>query len=306
LATVIDRFSTRVQAGSNIATGGTVNAPTVSVIASPSLNGLTLSGAGQFAGLTSTGLSATTVSATTFFSATTSLATVIDRFSTRVQAGSNIATGGTGNAPTVSLVASPAVTGIIASGTSSLQATTASSFSANTITGHTYWSGTTTLAQAISNLASGSGEANTASNVGGAGTTLTTSAGLFKQKTGVDLEFRMLSAGTNVTFISGDTITIRATAGSVSISQATIDFGPITSRKYQTKVTVSDPSILTTSKIIAVLTADATSDHSSEEIMLEEIRIASGNIVNGVSFDIFGACTKGTYGQYKVNYTISY
>lgn len=54
----------------------------------------------------------------------------------------------------------------------------------------------------------GGGEANTASNVGAGD-------GLFKQKTGVDLEFKSLVAGTNITLTAAaDTVTIDATGGS--------------------------------------------------------------------------------------------
>lgn len=56
--------------------------------------------------------------------------------------------------------------------------------------------------------AAGGGEANTASNVGG-------EAGVFKQKTGVDLEFKTLSAGTNIQIFTGDSVvTIAGPAGS--------------------------------------------------------------------------------------------
>jgi hypothetical protein len=64
--------------------------------------------------------------------------------------------------------------------------------------------------------AGGSGESNTASSVG-------VGNSVFKQKSGVDLEFRSLSAGTNIELVTGDTITINVTG--VTSSEATYDFG---------------------------------------------------------------------------------
>jgi len=63
-----------------------------------------------------------------------------------------------------------------------------------------FFSGSTNLASLIG----GSGEVNTASSVG-------TGNSIFKQKSGVDLQFRSLSAGTNITITTGDTITFDAT-----------------------------------------------------------------------------------------------
>jgi hypothetical protein len=55
----------------------------------------------------------------------------------------------------------------------------------------------------------GGGENNTASNIG-------VGFGLYKQKVGVDLQFRSLSAGTNVTITTGDTVVISASGGGSS------------------------------------------------------------------------------------------
>ena len=151
---------TRVQPGTNITTGGTGNLPTVSLVASPSVNNITFSGTaiggvGQFAAVTATSLSAGTLSGGTIYSGSTDLysifATIPDQNDvTRVQPGSNITTGGTANLPTVNLVASPSLNNITFSGTAiggtgQFAAVTATSLSAGTLSGGTILSGSTNL-----------------------------------------------------------------------------------------------------------------------------------------------------------------
>lgn len=82
---------------------------------------------------------------------------------------------------------------------------------------------------------SGGGEVNTASNVGGAN-------GVFYQKSGVDLQFRTLSAGTNITITSGDTtLTINSTAtGGSSRTEASVQTTDATPTTADTINTLTD------------------------------------------------------------------
>lgn len=74
------------------------------------------------------------------------------------------------------------------------------------VNGIPYLDGTGKVPSALLPAGSG-GEANTASNVGAG-------SGLFKAKSGVDLQFKSLVAGTNVTFTVGaDTLTINSSGG---------------------------------------------------------------------------------------------
>lgn len=119
--------TTYVQPGTNISTGGTAVNPVVNLIASPSINNISVSGTG-----TAVAFSATTLSGRTLYSGSTDLSLIFvthdNNDITRVQPGLNIYTGGTANSPTLNISAG-----------------TLTSLSAGTLSGGTILSGSTNL-----------------------------------------------------------------------------------------------------------------------------------------------------------------
>ena len=118
---------TKVQGGTNITTGGTVNSPIVSLDSDISLNSV----------------SATNLSGGTLYSGSTDLSDIFLTTNdgndiTRVSGGTNITTGGTANNPIINVDDSPVFNSLITSG----QTTINSNF---TVTGNTLISGTTTI-----------------------------------------------------------------------------------------------------------------------------------------------------------------
>ena len=130
---------TRVQPGSNTTTGGTGNNPTVNLVASPSINGLSFSGTAN--GLA---LSATTLSGGTILSGSTNLYSIFltsgSLTPTYVQNGLNTYTAGTISNPTVN-VSALTINTITVSGSSNFNA----GLSASTLSGGTILSGSTNL-----------------------------------------------------------------------------------------------------------------------------------------------------------------
>ena len=117
LNTILSTYgpSTYVQPGNQITTGGTQNAPTINLVGSPRLTNLNVSGVTYGA----------TVSGDTYYSGSTPLMTQVTNVTNSlyapisvqnqwVQPGSNITTGGTVNAPVVSVVDSPSFVSVTA------------------------------------------------------------------------------------------------------------------------------------------------------------------------------------------------
>jgi hypothetical protein len=196
--------------GTNTYTGGTFFNQTINVSAL-TINTLVASGSSQLGVTTATSISGGTVSGGTLYSGSTNLYSIFQTIGgasgaqTGVAAGSNITTGGTFSAPVISLVASPSVNNLTASGSSQLGVTTATSISGGTVSGGTLYSGSTNLYSIFQ-------------TVGGSGSTITgvinldNGLGFYKQTTGTTLLFRSISAGTNVYFTTGDTITVNSSA----------------------------------------------------------------------------------------------
>jgi hypothetical protein len=106
---------------------------------------------------------------------------------------------------------------------------------------------------------------------------------------------------------AGTTYDLSATgAGAFAITETEIDFGSNTQEEYDTTLFVADTSITGTSKIIVCISAKATADHTLEDVTSTTIVVFAGNVAAGSGFTIYAKATEGTYGKYKVNYTVVY
>ncbi len=176
---------TVIRNGLNTYTGGSSGDYTVNV-SGLNISNITVSGSSNF-----TTLSATSISGGTIFSASTDLSLL---FASQAAVSSQ----NTANSNLFN-------TKVNRSGDTMTGQLTTPILSATTISATTYYSGSTLLS---SLLGGGSGEVNTASNLG-------TGTGVFAQKSGVDLQFKGLSAGTNITLSNNsNTIVINSTGGS--------------------------------------------------------------------------------------------
>ena len=116
------------------------------------------------------------------------------------------------------------------------------------------------------------------------------------------------SGGGSTNFLRADGTWATPASGSGVFGKATIDFGrnvfPF-GEDGNTSVTVNTASVSSTSKILLTLQYDsALTDHDPEDYAIEDIHVSVGNIVNGVSFDIYASAPRETWGKYNVSYTI--
>jgi lysophospholipase L1-like esterase len=80
-----------------------------------------------------------------------------------------------------------------------------------------------------------------------------------------------------------------------------LDFGNLSGQEEDTtaQTTVADPYIQSSS-VVQVSLAGSTADHDPEDGVIEGITLGVGNIVAGVSYDIFASAPDGTWGKYLV------
>jgi hypothetical protein len=118
-----------------------------------------------------------------------------------------------------------------------------------------------------------------------------------------------LTSGNNIKTINGTSIlgpgNITIAGGSVSHTEIVIDFGLITKKTNNKKFFVPDTNVLSFSKISVSVSGNATTDHSSDEIVLLQVSVFASNIQNGIGFDISAISPQKVYGKVKVNYLIT-
>ncbi len=84
-------------------------------------------------------------------------------------------------------------------------------------------------------------------------------------------------------------------------TSATVDFGFASGGEDgNAQVTVPATWVVSGSIIDCLPVAVATADHDPEDVVLEDIRAYTGNLVPGVSFDIFASAPNGTWGRYAI------
>jgi len=289
--------STSVQPGLNTYTGGTSTSPTVNVSAL-TINTLTASGNSVFTGMLSGGSS---FSANTLYSGSTNLNSIFSQIGHTHQFSAILNTAHTHSVSEIANLSSLLDTKLNLSGGTMTGGLTTTALSASTISGGTLYSGSTNLYSIFAPIGTGgSGESNTASNLG-------SGTGIFAQKSGVDLQFKGLSAGTNITLNSNsDTIIISSTGSNSIITGITqVNFGFATGGEGMYATTAVTNSNITQNSIIYFRLSASTDHLDIEDSLLENISLKESDIVDGVGFNINAYSDSSTWGEYNIFYRIT-
>lgn len=92
--------------------------------------------------------------------------------------------------------------------------------------------------------------------------------------------------------------------GAGNIVQTQVDFGFPSGNEGDVAVaTVLASWVTSTMLLICCPAAAATADHGLEDAVAEGITAYAGNIVNGVSFDVYARAPAGSWGRYLINCT---
>jgi len=251
----IQGVTTRVQPGTNITTGGTADNPTVNLVDSPSINGLTASGTSNFTGVIQSG-------GTDLYNI---FLTSGDLSGTTVSAGSNVSVNNVGNDYEVSVIDSPSFNDITFSGTATGGDAIVGEMSATT-----FYSGSTDVETIIYNIAESISGTHTfvqnGTNTLTGGTDLLPTVNIVDSPSFNNIEFSGTATGGNVfaTELSGGTIY----SGSTDLYSIFQQVGADTNHTYVqngtniiTGGTTAEPTInLVDSPSINGLTASGTSN----------------------------------------------
>lgn len=104
----------------------------------------------------------------------------------------------------------------------------------------------------------------------------------------------------------GGTVTvseiISLATGGAATKEIEIDFGVVATNNK--KFTIADTEVLTTSKVVATISGKPTADHSTDEIMILDLKAYVNNIVDGVSFDLIVFSNNKLKGKFNINYKL--
>lgn len=98
--------------------------------------------------------------------------------------------------------------------------------------------------------------------------------------------------------ITKDGVSAFAAGGGGGVNKATqeVDFG-VDGDFVQVTVAAT---WVNASSVIALTILPHLTDHDPEDVLTEELKCSYGNIVNGVSFDVYVFAPNGTHGRYLI------